>query len=73
MVELIGVIASIVIVISFFMNSEKGIRKINLFGSFIFAIYGGLIGSISVLFLNSVSVIVNIVKIYKLNQEEIIK
>lgn len=70
MVELIGVIASIVVVISFFMNGEKRIRKMNTVGSFIFGIYGILINSISIQFLNIVSVIVNIIKIYKLNQEE---
>lgn len=73
MVELIGVIASIVVVISFFMNGEKRIRKTNIVGSFIFALYGFLITSISILFLNIVSVIVNIIKIYKLNEEEIKK
>ena len=71
MIELIGVVASIVVVISFFMNGEKRIRKMNTVGSFIFVFYGFLINSISVLFLNIVSVVINIIKIHKLNQEEI--
>lgn len=71
MVEIIGVVASIIIVISFFMNGEKRIRIVNTVGSIIFAVYGFLLGSISILFLNIVSVVVNIIKIYKLKEEEI--
>lgn len=66
MVELVGVIASMIIVVSFFMNGEKHIRTVNTVGSVIFAVYGLLLGSISIIFLNVVSVVVNIIKIYKL-------
>lgn len=38
-------------------------------GSAVFIIYGVLIGSFSVIFLDSVSIIVNTVKIYKINKE----
>lgn len=71
MVELIGVIASLIVSVSFFMNGERRIRYVNLIGSIVFAIYGFLMGSISIVFLNALSIIVNTVKIYKLNKEEI--
>lgn len=70
MVEIMGVIASVMVATSFFMNGERHIRAVNTAGSIIFVIYGILIGSISVAFLNAVSIIVNTVKIYKINKED---
>lgn len=70
MVEIIGIIASVMIVISFFMNGERRIRAVNMVGSVIFVVYGIWIGSISVAFLNTVSIIVNTMKIYNINKED---
>lgn len=70
MVEIIGIIASITVAVSFFMNGETRIRTVNIIGSAIFGIYGILIGSISIILLNAVSIIVNIMKIYKINKED---
>lgn len=70
MVEIIGIIASITVAVSFFMNGETHIRAINIIGSAIFGVYGILIGSISIILLNAVSIIVNIMKIYKINKED---
>ena len=70
MVEIIGIIASVMIVISFFMNGERRIRAVNMVGSIIFVVYGIWIGSISVAFLNTVSIIVNTMKIYNINKED---
>lgn len=70
MVEIIGIIASMMIAISFFMNGERRIRAVNMVGSVIFVVYGILIGSISVAFLNTVSIIVNTIKIYNINKED---
>jgi len=69
MVEVIGIVASVMIVVSFFVNGEKTIRAVNMVGSAVFIIYGVLIGSFSVIFLNSASIIVNTIKIYKINKE----
>ena len=69
MVEVIGIVASVMIVVSFFVNGEKTIRAANIAGSAVFIIYGVLIGSFSVIFLNSASIIVNTIKIYKINKE----
>ena len=70
MVEVIGIVASIMIVASFFMNGERTIRASNMVGSVVFIIYGVLIGSFSVAFLNSASIIINTIKINKINKEE---
>ncbi len=69
MVEVIGIVASVMIVVSFFVNGEKTIRAANMVGSAVFIIYGVLIGSFSLIFLNSASIIVNTIKIYKINKE----
>ena len=70
MIELIGIMASVVIVISFFMNGESKLRTLNIAGSIVFVIYGVLIGSVSVVFLNAVSIIVNVVKVHRLRKEK---
>ena len=70
MIELIGIMASVVIVISFFMNGESKLRTLNIVGSIVFVIYGVLIGSVSVVFLNAVSTVVNVVKIHRLRKEK---
>lgn len=70
MIELIGIMASVVIVISFFMNGESKLRTLNIVGSIVFVIYGVLIGSVSVVFLNAVSIIVNVVKVHRLRKEK---
>lgn len=52
MYEIIGVIASVIVLISFVMNAEKKIRIINIIGALLFVIYGILINAFSVWFLN---------------------
>ena len=69
MIEFIGIIASSIIVISFFLDGETKLRSFNILGSIIFVIYGFLIGSISIVFLNLVSTGVNLVKINKLKKD----
>lgn len=48
MYEIIGVIASVIVLISFVMNGEKKIRIINIIGALLFVIYGILINAFSV-------------------------
>lgn len=72
-VEIIGIVASVLVVISFFLNGETYIRAVNMIGSVVFVIYGSLLGSISVIFLNSMSIIINTIKIYKLLKGETLK
>ena len=70
MIELIGIMASVVIVISLFMNGESKLRTLNIVGYILFIVYGVLIGSFRVVFLNAVSTIVNVVKIHRLRKEK---
>ena len=79
-IEIVGVIASILILISMCFNSSSYIgsllmRIFNLIGSIILTVYGSLIQAFSVVFLNGILVLVNIyylinliVKNYKKNK-----
>lgn len=65
-VEIIGVIASIIILVSFATNNVRKIRIYNIVGSVIMIVYGLLIGSISTPLLN---VCMIILQVYKLKKE----
>jgi len=65
-IELVGIAATCLVLLSFLQKSEVNIRRINILGSIVFVVYGFLIGSISVWLLNGVCVIVHIIKLYKL-------
>lgn len=72
--EIIGLAAGILILISFLMKGEIKIRAVNIFGALLFIIYGILIESISVLFVNAALFVIQGVKIilYWRSKNEII-
>jgi Ca2+/Na+ antiporter len=57
--ELIGIIASVMVLMSFIFKSENKIRTVNIFGATLFVIYGFLINSFSVWFLNLILIVVH--------------
>lgn len=57
--EIIGTIASVVVLLSFVATEEKRIRAINIFGAALFVVYGVLAGAFSVWFLNGALVLVH--------------
>jgi uncharacterized protein with PQ loop repeat len=61
--EILGTIASIMVLISFLMKSEKSIRTINIFGASLFVVYGIAINAFSVWFLNGALCIVHIFRL----------
>lgn len=63
--EVIGVCASLIVLISFLLKGEEKIRIVNLVGAILFVIYGLLIHAFSVWFLNSVLVLVHLYKLIK--------
>lgn len=69
MYEIIGVIASVIVLISFVMNGEKKIRIINIIGAILFIVYGILINAFSVWFLNGALLFVHVYKLIKLNKD----
>lgn len=64
--ELIGYLASIMVLVSMLMNSLLKLRIINLVGSGIFSVYGFLIDAPPVGFLNLFIVFANIYHLYKI-------
>ncbi len=65
-VELLGVTASIIVLISFLAKGEKRIRLINILGALIFVAYGFMISAFSVWFLNLALCFIHIYRILKL-------
>lgn len=68
MVEVLGIIATLFILLAFCLNSEKQIRTVDIIGAILFVIYGILIKSLSVWLLNSILILINIYKLIKLNK-----
>ena len=62
--EKLGILASILVLISFLMKGERKIRLINIFGAACFVIYGLMIKAFSVWFLNSALLLIHIYKSY---------
>ena len=67
--EWIGYLASILVAVSLLMSSVKKLRWINMAGAFVFTIYGALISSWPVFFMNAFLVVVNIWYLVKLNNK----
>jgi len=61
--EILGTIASVLVLISFLMKGEKKIRLVNIFGASCFVIYGILINAFSVWFLNGTLLLIHIYKL----------
>lgn len=64
-IEIIGVLASILVLISFAMKNERSIRKINILGAVTFVIYGLIINAFSIWFLNGVLVLLHLFRLIK--------
>lgn len=63
--EIIGTIASIIVLISFLFKNEKQIRIINIIGAICFVIYGITINAFSIWFLNGMLILIHIFKLVK--------
>ncbi|MDY0209881.1 MAG: YgjV family protein [Acholeplasma sp.] len=59
-IELFGILAGALVLVSFLMKGERKIRLVNIVGAAIFIVYGILVSSISVTLLNVGLVIVHI-------------
>jgi len=68
-IEILGTIASIIVLLSFLMKGEVKIRIVNIIGAIIFVIYGILINAFSVWFLNGALCIVHLYKLFKLSKK----
>lgn len=62
-IEILGTIASVIVLLSFLMKGETKIRIINILGALIFVIYGISINAFSIWFLNGMLIIIHITKL----------
>lgn len=67
-IEVLGTIASILVLVSFMMKDEKTIRSVNIIGAIIFVVYGICINAFSVWFLNGALCLVHTYRLLKLNK-----
>jgi len=65
-IEVLGTLASILVLVSFMMKNEKMIRSVNIIGAVIFVVYGICINAFSVWFLNGALCIVHMYRLLKL-------
>ena len=66
--ELIGLLATVFVLISFLANNEKKIRQINIVGAVLFIVYGVLINAPSVYILNGALFFIHIYKLRKIDE-----
>lgn len=62
-IEVIGVLASILVLVSFLMKNIIVIRLVNTFGSIVFIVYGILIGAFAIWFVNAALIVVHVIYI----------
>jgi hypothetical protein len=67
-IELLGTLASVLVLVSFMMKDEKSIRSVNIIGAIIFVIYGICINAFSVWFLNGALCLVHTYRLLKSNK-----
>ncbi len=65
LIELLGYFASILIAVSMFMKDIVKLRIFNLAGSLLFSIYGFIVKTYPVAFMNILIVIVNLYYLYR--------
>ena len=58
-IEVLGIIASVLVLISFLCKGERKIRIVNILGAITFVVYGMLIDAFSVWFLNGILILIH--------------
>lgn len=67
-VEILGYLASAMVLLSFLMKKIKMLRIVNCFGCFLFVVYGFLIDSIPIIITNVAIIMVNLYYLFIKNQ-----
>ena len=67
--EIVGYLASIVVLLSFLMKEVKRLRMVNIIGCLLFTTYGILLDfSIPIIVTNTAIIVINVVYLVKLNK-----
>ena len=59
--EIIGIVATLFVLLSFLMKKIELVRIINIIGAIFFVVYGVLIGAFSTWLLNAILIVIHIV------------
>ena len=68
--EIFGYIGSVMILLSMMMTSVEKLRWINISGALISTIYGAIMGTWPVVFLNVGTILINVVQIIRLHRKK---
>ena len=63
--EILGIVATLFVLVSFLFTNEKRIRQVNIVGAVLFVVYGIIISAMSVYILNGALILIHIFKLYK--------
>lgn len=66
--EIIGIIATVFVLLSFIQKGELRIRALNIIGAILFVVYGVIIGAFSTWLLNGILIIIHLYKLNKLRR-----
>ena len=66
--EIIGITATLFVLLSFLMKDIRKVRIVNIIGAMLFVIYGALINSLSTWLLNGVLIMVHIYYLIKMQK-----
>lgn len=72
MIEVLGITASLFIILAFLFKDVRIIRILDSVGAVLYVIYGILIGSWANIFLNSVLILIQIYRLIELKKDRII-
>ena len=72
-IEIVGIVASLIVLASFLMKDILVIRLVNIVGAVVFIVYGILIGAFATWFVNAALMIVHIIYIIKELKEKKLK
>ena len=65
MIEILGYVATVIVIFSFTIRNLKWLRIVNTIGCFLFTIYGLLILSMPIIITNTAIMIINLYQILK--------
>lgn len=65
MIEIIGICATLFVLLSFLFRDEKRIRLVNIVGAALFVTYGLIMGALSVWLLNALLIIIHIYFLFR--------
>ena len=68
--EILGLTSSCIILLAGCMQDEERLRIVDSFGSMLMAVYGILISSLSVVFLNACLMVAHIYRIWKIEKRK---